>query len=67
VIKVLLFGSYIRPDTTELNDVDIAVEITPKYDSPDERRKKSDEYIRAAIEKGMFNEVCHFFKPSKTA
>jgi predicted nucleotidyltransferase len=67
VIKVLLFDSYIRPDTTELNDVDIAVEITPKYDSPDERRKKSDEYIRAAIEKGMFNEVCHFFKPSKTA
>ncbi|AKD56692.1 nucleotidyltransferase domain-containing protein [Spirosoma radiotolerans] len=52
VSKVLLFGSYIRPEATELNDVDIAVEITPKYDSPDERRKKSDEYMRSAIENG---------------
>ncbi len=57
VDKVLLFGSYIRPDATELNDVDIAVEIIHKFDNPDIRQKKNDEYIKAAIRSGRrFND-----------
>jgi predicted nucleotidyltransferase len=52
ITKVLLFGSYIRPDATELNDVDIAVEIAPKYRDPDVLQKKNDAYIQAAIEGG---------------
>ncbi|MVM40955.1 hypothetical protein GO730_30125 [Spirosoma sp. HMF3257] len=52
VKKVLLFGSYIRPNATELNDVDIAVELTPKFNDPDVLRKKGAEYTRIAIANG---------------
>ena len=52
VKKVLLFGSYIRPDVMELNDIDIAVELAPKFDDPDVLQKKGDDYTRAAIERG---------------
>lgn len=52
VTKVLLFGSYIRSDVTELNDVDVAIELTWKYDDPEVRRRKGKEYTQAAIEDG---------------
>lgn len=52
ITKVILFGSYIRPDTTELGDIDIAVEIKSKFDDPDVRRKKGQEYTRAAMKSG---------------
>ncbi len=52
VNKVLLFGSYIRPEIIELNDIDIAVEIISKFNDPESRRRKNDEYTRAAIDSG---------------
>ncbi|MVM32058.1 hypothetical protein GO755_18555 [Spirosoma sp. HMF4905] len=52
ITKVILFGSYIRPDSTDLGDVDIAVEITSKFNDPEVRRKKGQEYTRAAMKSG---------------
>lgn len=52
ITKVILFGSYIRSDVTELGDIDIAVEIKSKFDDPDVRRKKGQEYTRAAMKSG---------------
>lgn len=52
VSKVLLFGSYIRPEVTQLNDVDIAFEMISKFDDPEVRQKKNDEYEKAAVASG---------------
>ena len=52
ITRIILFGSYIRPDVTELGDVDIAVEITSKFDDPAVRREKGQEYTRAAMKSG---------------
>jgi predicted nucleotidyltransferase len=50
VDKVLVFGSYLRPEVTELNDV--AVELTTKFADPDERRKASDALVATAYKAG---------------
>jgi predicted nucleotidyltransferase len=39
VSKVVVFGSYLRPDVDRLGDVDIAVELQPKEPDPEKRRE----------------------------
>lgn len=53
VTKVWLFGSYLRPDVTELNDIDIGIELTSKYSDPTIRIKKDLEYSAMAMQNGQ--------------
>jgi len=52
VDKVLVFGSYLRPEVAELNDLDVAVELTTKFADPNERRKASDALVATAYKAG---------------
>jgi predicted nucleotidyltransferase len=52
VDKVLVFGSYLRPEIVELNDLDVAVKLTSKIEDGDERIKASETMIAKANEAG---------------
>lgn len=71
VDKVLVFGSYLRPEVVELNDLDVAIELTTKFDDPAERRKASDTLVAKAYEAGRFfsgfmDEMMYPYQMTKT-
>ena len=61
VAKVLVFGSYLT-DAETLNDVDLAVQLRPRWSDKDTQHKQQQERIKAAIQAGrrfgnILNEV----------
>jgi predicted nucleotidyltransferase len=53
VTKVIIFGSYLS-GKNKINDVDIAIELTPKYSDPDEFNTKNNIAIENAEKDGKF-------------
>lgn len=51
VTKVVVFGSYLRNSQT-LNDVDLGVELQPRYEDQDDQTNHEKERIREAYRKG---------------
>ncbi|HET9505245.1 MAG TPA: nucleotidyltransferase domain-containing protein [Hymenobacter sp.] len=52
VDKVVVFGSFLRPEVAELNDLDVAVELTSKFANGDQRRAASDALVAKAYAAG---------------
>ena len=52
VDKVLVFGSYLRPEVAELNDLDVAVELTSKIADGDKRVEAERAMVAKAYEAG---------------
>ena len=51
VTRVVVFGSYLT-DQNKLNDVDLGVELEPKYSDRDVQRKHEQERIQQALNEG---------------
>lgn len=71
VDKVLVFGSYLRSEVAELNDLDVAVELTAKHTNPDERQAAARALVKEAYQagrsfSGFMDELLYPYNMTKT-
>jgi predicted nucleotidyltransferase len=50
-VRVVVFGSYLDPDAARLSDVDLAIELAPRYEG-EEFDRRYDERIQHALARG---------------
>jgi predicted nucleotidyltransferase len=76
VSKVVVFGSYLRPEVDRLGDVDIAVELQPKEPDPAKRREATNRRlaetghrVQSFLQREFWwrGEVLHFLKARSRA
>ncbi len=76
ISKVVVFGSYLRPEVDRLGDVDIAVELRPKEPDPAKRREATNRRlaetghrVQSFLQREFWwrGEVLHFLKARSRA